>query len=135
MMKVYLSGPISTLIPDVDSEELKGRFRSLQFWLKRNFGHWEVVNPLEVEPGCGCICNGTQPAIVGPDKQAPTGYDHSWFCWLKYDLREMLLCDAICLLPGWDLSQGAQLEQEVAFRVGLSPYYAELTDEGSWRIA
>lgn len=130
MMQVYLSGPINSLIPDVTHEELKERFNSLQRWLKKNFGHWEVLNPLDIGACEDEKCNGFQAHRVAGAK-----YDHSWFCYLKYDLREMLLCDAICLLPGWDLSQGAQLEQEVAFRVGLSPYYAELTDEGSWRIA
>jgi hypothetical protein len=126
-MKVYLSGPISTLIPDVEHEELKERFNSLQRWLRKNFGNWDVVNPLEVQACATLDCNGGQ--------QGAGRYDHAWFCWLKYDLREMLLCDAICLLPGWELSQGAQLESDVAFRVGLSPYYALLDDDKGWSIA
>lgn len=125
MIKVYLSGPISTIVPDVEHEELKERFNSLQKWLKRNFGHWQVVNPLTVGACEEMDCNG----------RPRENYEHSWFCYLKHDLRAMLLCDAICLLPGWELSPGAKLEQDVAFRVGLSPYYALLDDDKGWSIA
>lgn len=125
MIKVYLSGPISTRVEGVTEEELKERFNSLERWLKRNFGHWQVVNPLKVDACESQDCNG----------RPRQDYVHSWFCYLKHDLRDMLLCDAICFLPAFQDSPGAMLEADVALRVGISPYYAELTDEGSWRIA
>lgn len=38
---------------------------------------------------------------------------------LKRDLREVLGCDAVQLLPGWERSRGAQLEAYVAASVGI----------------
>lgn len=132
MMRVYLSGPISTLVAGVSHEELKDRFGSLQLWLGRNYGNWEVVNPLQVAACETKDCNGSRRA---KGEKVPMFYDHSWFCYLKHDLIEMLKCDAICFLPGYEDSPGAQLEKDVAFRVGLSPYYALLNDEEGWFIA
>ena len=62
---------------------------------------FEVENPAEnPDPPCG-----------------------SWNGYLKTALRQLLTCDALVLLPGWETSRGANLERETALKVGL-PVYA-----------
>lgn len=42
-----------------------------------------------------------------------------WHGAMRADLRALLTCDAIALLPGWQESAGAHLEMHVAHRVGI----------------
>lgn len=44
--------------------------------------------------------------------------------YVRRDLRELLQCDAIALLPGWHASKGAKLEVEVATVLGFTFYDA-----------
>ena len=55
----------------------------------------------------------TNPAEINTDTTTP------WQECLRQDLREMLDCDAIALMPGWEQSRGANLELHVAHRVGM----------------
>lgn len=101
--KVYLSGAISSPVPNFTKDGLKAMFRAYQAELEKK--GYEVVNPLDV-PGC-------EKGNCSEDD------GHTWECWLKYDLIEMLKCDAIFLLPFWSKSRGARLEFSVATSVGL----------------
>jgi hypothetical protein len=112
MLGVYLSGPINSDVGDgMSVEEHQAAFSDLKAWLKRNMGHWEVVNPCEVGTTC-------EQLDCGP-------FDgHSFGCWLKADLRAMFECGAICYLPGADRSRGARLEGHVARELGMIEYWA-----------
>lgn len=44
----------------------------------------------------------------------------TWSDYLRHDLRQLLECDAICLLPGWRNSKGATLEHHVATGLGMA---------------
>ncbi len=44
----------------------------------------------------------------------------TWCQCLRADLRAMLTCHTLALLPGWERSAGAQLELHVAHRVGMT---------------
>lgn len=44
----------------------------------------------------------------------------SWEAYMRVALRQMLTCDTIALLPGWINSRGANLERNVAQKVGLT---------------
>lgn len=118
-MRVYLAGPIHSPIEGVDKEDLKERFYTAVEWLKHNRPEWEVVNPLDCAPGCEY--EGAEPC---QDRSGlPSGAGHSWECWMKGDLRHMLTCDAIVLLPHWEKSSGASLEAEIAKKVHMKPYF------------
>ena len=106
-MKTYISGPITAEVPGTTREGRKQLFYEAAAQLT------DPVNPLNV---------GACPlADCGPND------GHTWQCWLKYDLLAMLECDAILLLPHWELSPGARLEFFVATQVGMKVlYYEEL---------
>lgn len=44
---------------------------------------------------------------------------HSGYCYLKSDMRELLLCDAVVLAPGWRDSKGAASEYALAGAVRI----------------
>ena len=58
---------------------------------------YDVVNPADLNPDPGM----------------------AWKDCLRVDLLELLGCDAIAMLPGWQKSEGAHLEMHVAHRVGI----------------
>jgi hypothetical protein len=53
------------------------------------------------------------PAEINPDKGM------SWTDCMRSDIAELVKCDAIRLLPGWEHSKGATLEEHIAERLGL----------------
>lgn len=92
MKRIYISGPMTGL-PGLNF----GAFHLTAHQL-RALGY-EVVNPAE--------------------KQSESE-DLSCEEYLKQDLQQMLTCDTIALLPGWQASKGAHLELHVAHRVGMN---------------
>lgn len=44
----------------------------------------------------------------------------SWEAYMRVALRQMLTCDTVAMLPGWIDSRGANLELNVAQKVGLT---------------
>lgn len=89
-MRIYLSGPMSDL-PDHNFPAFHAYAAIL-----REEGN-EVVNPAEINDDTSL----------------------SWKQCLRADIRELAGCDAIALMPGWEVSDGAQLELHVAHRLGL----------------
>jgi hypothetical protein len=62
----------------------------------------------------------------GPCPRGPVGSGeggHVWACHLRKDLRQMLDCDAVVMLPEWEHSHGARLEHHVAASVGIPIFY------------
>ena len=53
------------------------------------------------------------PAEINPDTTM------SWHACMRRDIAELVTCDAIYLLPGWEASKGATLEHHIAERLGL----------------
>lgn len=92
MKRIYISGPMTGL-PGLNF----GAFHCTAAQL-RALGY-EVVSPAE--------------------KQSETE-GLSWEEHLRQDLQQMLTCDTIALLPGWEASKGAHLELHVAHRVGMN---------------
>ncbi|WP_063042293.1 MULTISPECIES: DUF4406 domain-containing protein [Nocardia] len=95
MSKVYLAGPMSGY-PEWNFPAFHAAAAEL-----RDLG-LNVVNPAELDdPG-----------------HVPGSEDWSWY--LRRDLKKLLDCDSIVLLPGWDESRGAKLEYRVAYELGMS---------------
>jgi hypothetical protein len=85
-MKVYLSGKITGL----PESRARAQFRKAQ--LKMLQIGFEVVNPLTIEHN----------------------HDKTWESYMRTDIAAMMQCDAIYMLPGWDISRGAKLEYNLA---------------------
>lgn len=45
--------------------------------------------------------------------------DWEWADYLRRDIRELLDCHAVAVLPGWQDSKGARLETHVADELGM----------------
>lgn len=53
----------------------------------------------------------------------------TWENYLRAALTQMLRCDSILLLPGWEESRGARLEKHVAEALGMTVLFASLPPE------
>lgn len=98
-MRVYIAGPMSGY-PD---------HNFAAFWraeaLLEVLGH-EVVNPARIN---GAPVDGL---VVVPG-------DAKWVEYMQNDIKQLIYCNGIYLLKGWDKSRGASLEFEIASRLGF----------------
>lgn len=90
-MKIYIAGPM-TGHPELNFPT----FHAVAARLRAD-GH-DVVNPAEIN--------------ADPSK--------GWIDCMRADIRELVTCDAIYLLPGWAESRGATLEHHIATRLGFA---------------
>lgn len=91
-MKIYLSGPMSG-IPNGNRPLFHSETRRL-----RNIGYY-IVNPAEND-----------------DESATRSHADC----LRTDIRQLLDCDMIAMLPGWQKSKGANIERAVAVALNMS---------------
>lgn len=94
---MYIAGPISRLPYDT----ARGIFGSAADAIRKMGG--VPINPMKEE-------------------DTPNGLSYGGY--MKRGLKELLDCDAICLLLGWRESYGALTEQRVAESIGLKSYEA-----------
>ena len=59
--------------------------------------------------------------VVKPD--AVTDDTNSWDDAVRNDIKKMLECDEVHLLSDWQDSRGAQLERDIALRLGIQVVY------------
>lgn len=104
MARVYIAGPIAGY-HDENREAFSDRAKVL-----RSLGH-EPVNPWDIAP------DHAEGSCCG--RPVPHEPVHRYGCLLREDLRVMMYCDAITLLPGWEESIGASTEEHVARSLGL----------------
>jgi hypothetical protein len=97
--RTYLAGPMTGY-----EEHNFPAFEKLAAHLRQH-GHI-VVNPAELEA-----------LETGPRKE--------WAYYLKRDLKELLTCDHIAVMPNWQRSRGATLEVYVGWRLGFKIIEAE----------
>ena len=94
-MRVYIAGPITGF----DLQERILTFRKYQSDLQA-VGN-TTVNPFDCHP------------LGIPWEEA-----------MKADIKELVSCDAIYLLPGWAESKGARIEFNLAVDLGMEVHYA-----------
>lgn len=58
------------------------------------------------------------PAEINPDHSVP------WATCMRDDIAQLVRCEGIVLLPGWENSKGASLEHHIAFELGMNVTYA-----------
>lgn len=97
-MKIYISGKITGL----PIEEAKALFGYVETLLVAA-GH-EAVNPMTLVP-----------------------FDEklTWVDYMVEDIRALLVCDAILMLPNWTESKGAKVEHAIAVSMGLQCFYSQ----------
>lgn len=96
MKKIYISGPMSGY-PFLNFPAFNEEAGRLR-WLG-----YDVVNPAELNPE--------------PNK--------SWSECMRVDIRALMDCDTIALLPDYGKSQGAQLELYIAQKLGFNVVMAD----------
>lgn len=89
--RVYLAGPMTGL-PDFNYPAFHAAAARL-----RADGH-HVENPAEnPHPPCG-----------------------SWQGYMRLAIAQLITCDTIALLPGWESSRGASIENRLASELGMT---------------
>ena len=91
---VYRAGKITGL----PKEDVKSKFNMITTQLHSMGYH--VVRPLAV----------SEEGTTWPDS-------------IRLDIKKMLECDEVHLLPDWQESRGAQLERDIALRLGMHVVY------------
>lgn len=93
---IYLSGPISGRSP----AEAKAHFSNAETLVR-----WS----------CPKYCYVSNPTNL------PEGW--TWNDYMRAGIRELLICDAILMLDGWNTSAGAVIEKDLAQKLGIKVYY------------
>ena len=94
MKRIYIAGPMSNM-PSLNFPAFHAEAARL-----RGLGY-EVVNPAEVNPD-------------------PTA---GWHACMRADIAQLVTCDAVRLLDGWESSRGASLEAHIAHALGMALVY------------
>jgi hypothetical protein len=104
MTLVYLSGPISGM-PDGN------RLAFARAAVMLNEAGFFVKNPHD-------LFNEPAPTEQG----AMRAY---WQRAMRADIRALVDCDRIAMLPGWEKSEGAVLEHMIAAKLGIGAIYMQ----------
>jgi hypothetical protein len=118
---IYVSGPIMApengdLPSRLTVERRKMKFNQVSKIIRDNESPLTlVINPLDIE---ACKESTTGPTCGGVEDGK-----HSWQCFLRYDLEQLVMCDVVVMLPGWSDSPGANVEKKVAEMIGLEILY------------
>jgi hypothetical protein len=89
-VRLYLAGPMTGL-PELNFPAFHAAAARL-----RESGY-DVVNPAEIN--------------VDPSE--------GWAACLRKDIAQLVTCEGIALLPGWEKSRGARLEHRIATELGM----------------
>ena len=90
MKRVYIAGPMTGL-PELNFPAFHAAAAALRA------AGFDAVNPAEI--------NG--------DTTMP------WVECMRRDIQQLVTCDGIAMLPGWENSKGARLENHIASQLGL----------------
>lgn len=101
MKRIYIAGPMTGL-PEFNYPAFHAEAERL-----RALGY-EVENPAE-----------------NPDPQCGT-----WLGYMRMAIRQLMTCDAIALLPGWQWSRGARIERWLSGMLGFGVFIASNIQHG-----
>ncbi len=112
-LKIYLAGPLSS-----DTEE------GIQFHIRASRIVWNRLVDMGHYPFSPHLMSGhrchTDAALE------MTELDAEYAKWVSgYDFAWLSLCDAILMLPQWQVSRGSKMEFAEAQRLGLHIFYSE----------
>lgn len=98
MKKLYISGKITGL----KIEQAKANFADAEKFVKENMVGYSPVNPFDL--------------VEQSD-------DKTWIDYMRADIKILVDCDAILMLPDWKDSEGAKLELQIAQGLKMKVYY------------
>ena len=61
--------------------------------------------------------------VVSPHEKVSEALGLTWEEYLREDIRHLLDCYGVVMLPGWPESKGARLELSIALALGMPVYY------------
>lgn len=111
MTRLYVAGPMSGM-PDFNFPAFFAAADTLRAL------SYDVENPADNDGPTLEIALANAKASVA----AQGGEGASWASYLKRDMVRIFGCDGVCVLPGWQKSRGANLEVDVATRLGMPIY-------------
>jgi len=106
-LKIYIAGPMS----GIEDWNFPAFFEAEE--QLKELGH-ETLNPATNDGASLEVA--IQNAISARDSGA------TWSSYMRRDLHSLVLSDSLCLLPGWQSSEGASLEVYVAKALGIPLY-------------
>jgi hypothetical protein len=103
-MKYFISGAISKYASTPEGrKEVSDKFMSAEFDLITKQIATEVFNPIRLVD--------------------EYGWNNDWKFYMSICLQQLLHCDAVYFLKGWQLSEGAKLEYKVAEHLKMKMVY------------
>lgn len=109
MTKIYLSGPMT------NRQNYREEFSAWEM-VMHEWGY-EVFNPVYL----------SDYLIAKNGLTSETAWDKKYRnLFLKEDVRSMLECDEVLMLPDWKNSKGAKLEHKVAKMLGMPINYVKV---------
>ena len=106
-LPVYISGPITSRVKL--GEDWKAPFKEAEEALRR-LGFREIHNPVDIALGVDAMCSALGREPVYAD-------------YMKADLELLLQCSTILMLKGWENSNGAKIEYQIAEAIGMEVIY------------
>lgn len=103
---IYISGPMTGL-PDWNYPAFN---EAAEFLRSKGY---EVFNPAEIFEGRTDL----------PRNE-----------YMREDIKALLECDTVMLLSGWEKSEGALLEADIAFEIGLPVLELDMTAVGDSKV-
>lgn len=123
MNKCYISGPISGM-ENLNIES----FNNAEIELKK-LG-FNTVNPHNIVKGNKEVdllvmqmTETKNPSVIESNKR------EIWNICMKLDIKELLDCNCVAVLRGWQTSKGATVEILIAQKLGLKVFYAETLED------
>lgn len=58
--------------------------------------------------------------VQNPAENDGSSTDKPWEFYMRMAIRQLLECDQVCLLPGWQNSRGAAIEESLARALGMT---------------
>lgn len=119
--RIYLSGPISGIPKEIAEAQFDNAYQRL----KQESPEAYVVNPLKDVPhqlrinaAISPVMRATIPCYTPIDIE-------NWRDCMRIALDELTFCHEIHMLPGWQQSEGAKLEHQIALALGMPVTYPE----------
>ena len=106
---IYISGPMSGIPEHNFPAFLRIEEEILESFAANGIENFSIVNPARLD--------------------SPDDPEMEWADYLRRDIRVLMDCDSIFLLPGWQLSKGANLERAIARALGFRVFQAGVDPE------